>query len=829
MKHIYLFLILLIVSRSVAQDSLKKYAATRITQAPKMDGVLDDEAWKEISVAADFLQNTPSEGKKATYPTEVKIVYDNIAVYVGVMMYDSLPNKILHELGNRDAGDLNADYFRFVVDPYNTRQDAYDFGVYASGVQTDAKFSDGTYDAVWESAVKINDKGWCVEMRIPYSAIRFPKKNIQEWALQITRTVRRTREFDQWALTPSGKANPLRYWGTLNGIENVEPPLRLSLTPYLSAYSERAPEYNPDNSYSYSNSFLYKGGADIKYGIDERFTLDMTLLPDFGQVQSDNKVKNLSYRETTFEENRPFFKEGTELFNKNRLFYSRRIGKTPGLFYSVPYLLNADEKIIENPSQVKLLNATKLSGRTDHGTGIGVLNAVTENTYALVKDTLTGTSRKILTEPLTNFNVVVIDQQLKNASNIYFINTNVVRKDVTEKDAAGNNLKTYNGDANVSAMGYALINKKSTWQTDGNFVLSQKYMRDTIPYNYNAVMGYSYFVGIQKISGNWIGGLGHEVLNNTFDRSDMGYQSINNFEATNLFINYNLYKPWKKIRASYNGINAQYSNNFLTKERTNLSINLDLYFQNLKYFSWFGGGGTSPYKSHDYYEPRVSGKYYLTRRYYFLYAGISTDYRKKVALDFKTNMAQYIHEGIDGIYYQVEPGLRFRLNDHLSVFYNGSAGYDKYNEGFANFDTLGNIIFGGRELYTYENKVTAKYIFKNDMSLSLVARHYWSTGHYVKYFNLQDDGTLLENQNYVVNNDFSYNAFNVDIVYSWQFHPGSQLLLVYKNAIETQDNIIASRFTRNFNNTIDSPQTNSISLKLLYYLDYQSLRKKRTS
>src|SRR5688572_13748827 len=345
------------------EDTLKSYTASRISSIIKIDGDLGDEAWNSVMPASDFVMSQPVEGGVPVQKTEFRIVYDNYAVYVGAMMYDTHPDSILHELGFRDDDNLNADKFRFVFDPYNTRQDAYDFGVYASGVQMDSRFSDYTYDAVWESSVKITDKGWCAEIKIPYSAIRFPRKDVQEWGLQVTRDIRRTPEFDQWALTPGGTANPLAYWGTLRGITKVEPPLRLSLTPYLSGYIEKSPEFTSDTTYRYSTGFSYNTGADIKYGIDERFTIDMTLLPDFGQVQSDNKVKNLSYREINYDENRPFFKEGTELFNKGQLFYSRRIGKTPTGFFSVENSLDSAETIEENPSQVKLLNATKLSGR----------------------------------------------------------------------------------------------------------------------------------------------------------------------------------------------------------------------------------------------------------------------------------------------------------------------------------------------------------------------------------------------------------------------------------------------------------------------------------
>jgi hypothetical protein len=459
-KLLIIILVLVLMHTVYAQYVNKKYFAVRVENAPKIDGVLDEEVWSKVKATDEFTQFRPIEGSKPTYRSEIKIVYNNNAIYVAAMLYDESPNKILHELGNRDDGNLNADFFRFVIDPYNTRQDAFDFGVYASGVQVDSKFSDGTYDGVWQSATKINDKGWVVEMKIPYSAIRFPQKNVQEWGLQFIRTIRRSRETDQWALTPSGVGNPQKYWGTLQGVTEIKTPIRLSLTPYISVYTERRPAYNENGTYSYGNSLSYSGGADIKYGIDDRFTLDMTLFPDFSQVQSDKKVKNLSYNEVTYDENRQFFKEGTDLFSKFGLFYSRRIGRVPSGHNTLSSQLAAGEVIDDNPAQVKLLNATKVSGRTDGGLGIGILNAVTDNTYATVKDSL-GHSRKILTEPLTNYNVFVFDQQLANNSSIFVINTNVLRE------------KKYN-DANVTASGITLNNKSNTYAIDAIGAFSQK-------------------------------------------------------------------------------------------------------------------------------------------------------------------------------------------------------------------------------------------------------------------------------------------------------------------------------------------------------------------
>ncbi|HEY6161581.1 MAG TPA: DUF5916 domain-containing protein, partial [Bacteroidia bacterium] len=538
-------------------------------------------------------------------------------------------------------------------------------------------------------------------------------------------------------------------------------------------------------------------------------------LPDFGQVQSDQKVKNLSYREVTYDENRPFFKEGTELFSKNNLFYSRRIGRTPTLFYDIPYELAPGEKIISNPSQTKLINATKLSGRNNSGLGVGVFNAVTAQMNAVIEDSL-GNRRNVVTEPLTNYNILVLDQQLKNSSSFYFINTNVIR------DRGW-------GDANVTGTGFSFLNKKNTIKFSGDNALSQKFTRiDSLPSTFNNQFGYKYYFGLEKVGGNFTYGIKHEALNNTYDQRDLGFFSLNNFRNFDAFFRYNQYQAGKYFRFSQVSTSAFYSQNFMTGKRTGMEYDLNSFAMLKSYLALFGGWGLSPYKNYDYYEPRVDGMVYINRRYYYVYAGISSDYRKKFAVDLKQNIAQYIREGIDGIFYGTDLGLRFRFNDRFSLFYNFSYSFDKYNEGFAAFDSTGNPVIGGRQLTTYVNKITARYIFTPTMALSLNARHYWNTGHYVRYFSLDDKGNIIPYPAYTANNDFNYNAFNIDLVYTWIFSPGSQLSVVYKNAIETNAYIFTiPRFDDNFNTTLQSPQTNSVSVKFLYYLDYQMLKKRK--
>jgi hypothetical protein len=807
----FIILFLIFLFESFAQDSTKVYHSVRVSAPPKIDGVLDDESWKAVTPVTDFVMSRPTEGGVPTQKTEVRVVYDNRAIYVSAMLFDTNPDSILHELGNRDDDDLNADFFRFVIDPYNLRQDAFDFGVNAAGVQADSKFTDYTWNAVWASAVKINDKGWCVEMQIPLSAIRFPKKDIQEWAFQTTRYIRRNREFDQWALTPSTAANAQVFWGTLKGIEKIESPVRLSLTPYVSGYIERSPDFLTDNAYHYSNSFSYNVGADLKYGIDDRFTLDMTLLPDFGQVQSDNKVKNLSYQEVTYNEYRSFFKEGTDIFSKNGLFYTRRIGRTPMFFYNAPYMLDPGEELEENPSQVKLLNAFKISGRNNQGIGIGVFNAVTEEMHATVK-TADGGSRKILTEPLTNYNVLVADRQINNYSNVFFINTNVTREGSFD-------------DSNVTGTGFTFADKANKYATDGSFIFSQRNSFSGDNGEKESINGYRYFIGARKISGNFQFGASHSKTDDKYNQLDLGYYIVPNIESSRVYAQYLWFKPWHGLREGNINLSSDYTVNPLTHERTFFQININAFTFLMNYHAFFFGGGLNPITSRDYNEPRVPGRFSNTLTYWYAWAGISTDYRKAFAVDLTLNisnfMKQYLSEG-----YNTSCTLRYRFSDKFTLRLGNNYNYDPFNYGFAAVLPGDEIIYGLRLLNTWENVVSGKYIFKNDMALTLNARHYWSTGRYRHYFNLLDDGSPQDNDSYNSNHNFNYNVFNVDLVWSWQFAPGSNLSIVYKNAIETATDKVTVNLANDFKTTLRAPQSNSISLKLIYYLDYLYLKKK---
>ena len=400
----------------------KKLDAQKISITPKLDGKLDEDVWNTVSVAKDFVMFEPGNGdaEDPKFRTEVKILFTDEAMYIGAMMYDPNPDSILTQLTKRDDMDKNVDWFGFFINPYNAGLSDFNFWVTAAGTQADSRTTtegdDFSLNSVWKSAIDINEEGWSVEVELPYMALRFPKEQVSEWGLNFMRSIRRTRRMYSWNFLDISAGYRLEYMsGLLTGMSGIDPPVRLSLMPYVSGYVD---------DFDGATSYDFNAGLDLKYGLNESFTLDMTLIPDFGQVAYDQQFLNLSPFENYFEENRQFFTEGTELFNQGDQFYSRRIGGAPKNIQGVE--LNSNDSVEIRQEYTRLLNAAKISGRTKKNLGVGFLNAITDANYSTRIEE--GVETQILTEPMTNYNVLVLDQRFNRNSSFGLMNTNVLRK-----------------------------------------------------------------------------------------------------------------------------------------------------------------------------------------------------------------------------------------------------------------------------------------------------------------------------------------------------------------------------------------------------------------
>lgn len=778
-----------------------------LNKAPKIDGVLSDDAWKDLEIAKDFVMMEPTNGEKENpdYKTEVKVLYDDEAIYVSAMMYDPDPSKIAMEFTSRDNSG-NADHFTLVLNPSNDGLNATNFEVAVTGTQVDAKVNDGRDDrnwsAVWKSAVKILENGWSVEMKIPYAALRFSNEDVQTWGIQFGRKIINQNSQYTWNHIDNTVGKWTQYDGILEGIKNINPPTRLSFYPYASTSVSHF-----DGETAYNQNL----GLDLKYGITENFTLDLTLVPDFGQTAFDNITLNLGPFEQRFNEQRQFFTEGTELFNKGRMFYSRRIGNRPVGYYAADDNLGPNETVTENPDTVNMLNALKVSGRTKGELGVGFFNAITDETKATIKKTVTQGNTAVdeyykkVTEPFANYNVLVLDQQFNQNSSVTFINTSVLREGEFR-------------DANVTGLLYHLTNKSNTYFTDGHIKTSN------IKENGATETGYAFDSSIAKIAGSFQGEVGYSMEDDTFNYNDLGFQRRNNQQTLYTMMSYRILKPV----GNFNSFKVDFRlfNSFLYNPSvyTGNSYKIGFFANTKKRFSFGLSADGRIGKQKDFYEPRraISEQRFLAKNSEMKLDGfISTDFRKKFAFDLKASAGTIF--GTDQEQFGFEVGPRYRFSNKMSFAYKFKFDSNKNDIGYASNDN-NDIIFGKRNSDSYENTLSGRYSFSTKSSLSLSFRHYWQTVTYNnQFYSLNTDGTLA-NHGYSGNHNVNYNSWNLDLNYLWEFAPGSQLTAFYRNSIYNYDDQSALNFINNISELFNQPALHTFSIKFVYFIDYNNLK-----
>ncbi len=586
----------------------KKIEALRIARPPKIDGILNEPFWKTLPVAGQFVEYTPRNGTAPKFQTEIRFAFDDMAIYIGAIMFDPAPDSIRMELGRRDQIEqLATDYISFDILPYNDQLNMYEFKLSPQNLQGDCKYSavgqDYNWDAVWESATRVNDSGWIAEVKIPYSALRFPEVENQVWGINMWRNLYRYQEYSTWSFVDNTTNEIFRFYGVLTGMKNIDAPLRLSFSPYVTGYIEKDPAIK-------NWSYYARGGLDLKLGLNDSYTLDMMLIPDFGQVQSDDQILNLSPFEVRYDEKRQFFSEGTEMFNKCGIFYTRRVGSEPRNYFA-PYDSVKDNEIVtKNPEETRIINATKISGRNAKGLGVGLFNGMTTNTWGIIEDTLTGNTRQIMTQPFTNYNVLVFDQNLKNNSYITLINSNYWIPD-----------NGYN--ANVTGTEVKLCNRKNTFSFLGRLNVSQQYQTRSEP-----VFGHQYLLSVSKPSGKFQYTLTRKETGDTYDPNDMGFLLYNNETFNSLELSYNIREPVGIMLSSFNSFTTEY----YTLYKPNTFKTLLFEIENSTKFvnQWVSTLALEiePLGFNDYYEPRTWGWVYKTPLNYSFYWQTGTDVRK---------------------------------------------------------------------------------------------------------------------------------------------------------------------------------------------------------
>ena len=652
-------------------------------------------------MATDFIQFEPDIGNKRPHSerTEVRISYDDKAIYIGAYLYDD-PTKIMKQLSSRDNFS-QSDFFRVILNPNNDSQNDTYFVVFSSGQQADAIANpsigtDYSWNAVWDSKVQIVEDGWVVEMKIPYRTLRFADQEKPIWGLQFQRQFRRERSQYSWNPIDPTKGYEGIYHGELLGLDGIKPPVRLNLYPFSTGIL---------NSYDGETTTDLRFGMDVKYGITDNFTLDATLVPDFSQAGFDRVVLNLGPFEQTFSEQRQFFTEGVDLFSKGGLFFSRRVGNAPTGSVDLE-----DNEIADIPNQVKVLNAVKLSGRTKNGLGVGFFNAITEKTRATITDTISGEKRSQVVEPFANYNIMVLDQQFNGNSAVSLINTNVTRVGEFR-------------DANATAVVGNIINKRNTYRINTELRMSN--VKDQ---NANWETGFSSSLLVGKVHGNFRYSFNHDFADTKYNINDLGLNLRNNRNDFGADFSYQTFEPSGRLN-NYR-INGFINYRRLVDPNEFARIN-------------FGGGyrattrkldnyrfrlNIEPGEQKDFFESR-DGRAFIFENAVSTGGSLSTNYNRVFAIDVRANINTLFETGRDFFAYDFEIEPRVRVNNKLIVSYSLNFDFRNGDRGYATKEN-DEPIFGERNRQRVTNSISGNYNLNPFHSLALTFRHYWDTVDY---------------------------------------------------------------------------------------------------
>lgn len=761
--------------------AIRTIESVRLDLPIAVDGNLEDDGWIPVPTASDFTQLSPNPFESPSQRTEVKFAYDDAALFIAARMFDSAPDSILHQLSQRDR-KLNADDFGVWFSTFNDGINAVRFGTTPDGVQSDEQLSAGnndeSWDAVWDVACQIDSLGWTAEFRIPWMAFRFPENEEQVWGINFYRGIRRLREENVWnPMDPNQET--LNQGGLLTGIKGIDPPLRLSLFPYFSSYATAS---------NGESAGTYNGGMDLKVGLGNAFTLDMTLIPDFGQVVSDNLVLNLSPFEIQFDENRQFFKEGTELFNKSGIFYSRRIGE-----------------------DAQLVNAAKISGRTKQGLGVGLLQAF---------------AKENSDSSLTSYSVAVLDQNLPNNGFITTTSTLVTRE--------GNRK-----DAWVQAASFELRDRRNLWSVEGGGALNRRFSpseEETTSGN----EGDAWNIMARRMAGKLTYAIGHSEESATFDPNDLGYLGAPNEAVTFAEISYNLYEPvgrfnrmsWT-LESAYNRIESpRMFNSWIVEARWRGTTKL--------FNTWNLEVSSQPTQGNNIFASRIAGLIWKEPSWVGFNGWYSSDYRKRIAID----IGGWFGGGPvyrDWKEKTIRIAPRIRINDRFMVKYvwkiiqksNERGWVDVLQDSLSTLESSSISLFGQRDNKEHTQVLNVDYTFNNRMSLSARVRHSWSQVRYKNSFlMLSNNGNLLETDavtmrpNGTSAYDVNFNAWSVDLVYRWIFSPGSEINIVWKNNLlqDTLGETLPTSYQSNFEQMLDIGFVNSLSIRAVFFIDYSRFK-----
>ncbi len=846
MKSVMAVLILLsaLLYAKPAETPVKRYQALHINpHAPEIDGKADDIIWHKARPESDFVQHNPVEGKAPGEKTTFKIVYDATDLYVLIRAYDSQPQKISRQVTRRDDVD-NSDVVEVLLDSYFDRRTAFGFGVSAAGVKYDAIYSgdgesqDESWDPVWDVATSVDDSGWVAEMRIPYSQIRFSKKAEQTWGLEFYRKIYRTQEEDLWQPIPKNGSGLVSYFGLLEGLKNIRMPNRIEILPYtVSKYSTY--EKEAGNPFSGGRDYNASFGVDGKVGVTGNLTADFTVNPDFGQVEADPSEVNLSAFETFFEEKRPFFIEGKNIFrfslapgdgdmSRETLFYSRRIGRTP---HYEPDL--ADDEYINAPDHTSIISAAKLSGKTASGWSVGMLDAVTRQEKASIDN---GIRRQdLVVEPTTNYLVGRMKKDFRQGSSTLGAMFTATNRDIHHNYLNFIPTAAYTGGVDVDHqwddktyaagmnMAFSHVRGHKEAIQDLQTASARYYQRPDANYlkldsSRTSLSGYggSFYLG--KFSrGRWRYMVGGVWRSPGFELNDLGYLREADQIMQFFWVGYRISNPWAVFNNIGININQWNGWNF-GYQKIYVGGNVNFYAQLHNYWGINGGinregTGLSPSALRGGPSLRYPGGWNT-------WYGVSTDARRSWQFsldgsayrdDDRIGYNHYLRVGLTvkssrRSSFSLKPFYQYRVSNLQYIDTFEMNGQDRFVFGKLNQKTLGlefrlnysltpalSIQYYGQPFLS-SGKFNRFKKITNPTSRQPEKRYSEYEGNEVTYDSADEVYQVDENRDGAADYsfdqpDFNFRQFRSNLVIRWEYHPGSQLYLVWSQGRTSDENL----------------------------------------
>lgn len=856
-----------------AKNSEKKVVAKRSEGPIKIDGRLEETIWHGAGYDS-FTQSEPHDGKPPTERTVFWVAYDNKAIYVAARMYDSEPGKITARLGRRDDF-VDSDWFIFSIDPYYDRRSGYQFAVSPAGSMVDwtiynDEFSDTTWDGIWESAARIDDKGWTMEMRIPYNQLRFKKKEMYTWGVNFRRLVYRKQEMTWFAWVPQEESGFVSHFATLTGINNINPGKLVELTPFTASKAAFTPK-EEGNPFATGSDLTGNAGVDVKVGLRSNLTLDLTLNPDFGQVEVDPAVINLSAAETYYEERRPFFIEGSSIFNFGRggsnshwgvnwagpqFFYSRRIGRPPQTSAET-------DGYVEHPEWTTILAAAKITGKLGQGWNLGVVSALTEREYANIDEN--GISSKQVVEPFSYYGVLRAQKEInKGRQGLGIMATSVLRDLNTEPLQ---HLLKRNAFS-VAIDGWTFLDKDKTWvitgwlggtQVTGSEEVITNLQKSYMHYfqrpdathlrldtQATSLSGWAGRILINKQRGNFLFNAAVGAISPGFDSTDLGFQFMGDIINAHVMVGYRILKPGKLLRSwslyVFTQRNYDFDGNKIGEQRLILFSNIQL----LNYWTVYFQMSHNPERWNR--DLTRGGPLTLNPTYTWFDFNISSDSRKALV----ASISGHYYTGVEGDTIRVASiGLRWKPKSNISLsvtpeytWGNSTAQWvTKIDDPMMTATYGSRYIFADIDQKTLSCTIRLNWIFTPRLSLQAYIQPFIAVGAYRDFkelarpksydFNIYGQGNStisFEEDVYTVdpdgaspapafaigNPDFNYKSLRGTIVLRWEYRLGSILYFVWTQNRSDYANPGDLRFGRDLRHLLNAPGDNIFMVKFTY-------------